>query len=76
MLSRGYPRLNFRLDLGVEVVVGVFGFPVAASHAEGVFYGAVGYPALGRLARRMSLRFSRWLEQYSDRQSWNACADA
>ena len=48
MLSRGVAAVEFGLDFGVEVVVGVFGFPVAASHAEGVFDGAVGYPALGR----------------------------
>ena len=34
-------------DFGVEVVVGVLGFPVAADQAHGVFEGAVGADALG-----------------------------
>ena len=42
MLSRGVAAVELGLDLGVEVVVGVLGLPVAAGHAEGVLDGAVG----------------------------------
>ena len=39
--------VEFGLDFGVEVVVTVLGFPVAARHAEGVADGAVGPVAQG-----------------------------
>ena len=38
----GVAAVELGLDLGVEVVVGVLGLPVAAGHAEGVLDGAVG----------------------------------
>ena len=38
----GVAVVELGLDLGVEVVVGVLGLPVAAGHAEGVLDGAVG----------------------------------
>ncbi len=40
--------------VGGEVVVGVFGFPVAARHAEGVFDGAVGGCILVRPTRGLA----------------------
>ena len=44
----GVAAVELGLDLGIEVVVGVLGLPVAAGHAQGVLHGAVGpYPGSG-----------------------------
>ena len=41
----GVAAVELAGDLGVEVVVGVLGLPVASRHAQGVLDGAVGHDA-------------------------------
>ena len=38
----GVAPVELTLDFGVQVVVGVLGFPVTSGHAQGVLHGAIG----------------------------------
>ena len=59
----GVAAVELLLDFGFQIVVGVLGFPVAAGHAQGVFYGAVGEYAGAGFDLRNQPQLSRWSRQ-------------